>query len=203
VSASRPAIARTTPLTRFVETLAAPCVPFLPVMLSPTPISRSRAVSHGAELIPSLFAHETEIRQLIGIGRSLTASPLPPHRTYGSRLRRFGRHCQGETSPPPERRLPACQPRIHPRGRASPDPSPEAIAPLHDRPRLLSTVQAFSTLLRACRVGGGGAGVPCLRPLVQTARAVFPQAAFLRCSTLESSMHPMMRGPALARYPQE
>jgi len=29
--------------------------------------------------------------------------------------------------------------------------------------------------------------VPCLRPLNQTARAVFPQAAFLCCSTLESS----------------
>ncbi len=28
---------------------------------------------------------------------------------------------------------------------------------------------------------------PCLRPLDQTARAVFPQAAFLRCSSLESS----------------
>jgi hypothetical protein len=41
----------------------------------------------------------------------------------------------------------------------------------------------------ACRVGGGGAGVPCLRPLIQTARAVFPQAAFLRCPSLESSLH--------------
>ncbi len=30
-----------------------------------------------------------------------------------------------------------------------------------------------------CRVGGGGARWPCLRPLDQTARAVFPQAAFL------------------------
>ena len=29
--------------------------------------------------------------------------------------------------------------------------------------------------------------MPCLRPLNQTARAVFPQAAFLRCSTMESS----------------
>src|SRR5215831_7014253 len=39
-----------------------------------------------------------------------------------------------------------------------------------------------------CRVGGGRAGMPCLRPLAQTARAVFPQAAFLRCSSLEASM---------------
>ena len=46
----------------------------------------------------------------IGIGRGLTASPLPHHRTYGSRIRRFGRCCQGDTSPQPERRLPACQP---------------------------------------------------------------------------------------------
>jgi hypothetical protein len=28
--------------------------------------------------------------RLIGIGRDLTASPLPHHRTYGSRIRRFG-----------------------------------------------------------------------------------------------------------------
>ena len=37
---------------------------------------------------------------LIGIGRGLTASPLPHHRTYGSRIRRFGRFSQGEPSPP-------------------------------------------------------------------------------------------------------
>ena len=55
---------------------------------------------------------------------------------------------QGDTSPQPERRLPACQPRVHPRRRMS-DTSPDAISPLHFRPRLLSTVQAFSTLLRA------------------------------------------------------
>jgi transposase len=40
------------------------------------------------------------------------------------------------------------QPRVHPRGRASPAPSPDAIAPLHDGPRLLAIVPAFSTLLR-------------------------------------------------------
>jgi hypothetical protein len=36
----------------------------------------------------------------IGIGRGLTASPLPHHRTYGSRLRRFGRFSQGDTCTP-------------------------------------------------------------------------------------------------------
>ena len=35
----------------------------------------------------------------IGIGRGLTASPLPHHRTYGSRIRRFGRFRQGQRHP--------------------------------------------------------------------------------------------------------
>jgi hypothetical protein len=55
----------------------------------------------------------------------------------------------GPSAPQPACLLPACQPCVHPRGRASPDPSPEAIAPLHPRPPLLSTVQAFRTLARA------------------------------------------------------
>ena len=38
----------------------------------------------------------------IGIGRGLAASPLPHHRTYGSRIRRFGRLSQGEPSPQPQ-----------------------------------------------------------------------------------------------------
>jgi hypothetical protein len=63
---------------------------------------------------------------------------------YGSRVRRFGGFCQGGTPPQPERRLPACQPCVHPRGQF--DTSPDAISPRHCRPRLLSTVQAFSTL---------------------------------------------------------
>jgi hypothetical protein len=33
----------------------------------------------------------------MGIGRGLTASPLPHHRTYGSRIRRFGRFRQSDT----------------------------------------------------------------------------------------------------------
>jgi hypothetical protein len=36
---------------------------------------------------------------LVGIGRGLTASPLPHHRTFGSRIRRFGRLSQGVTTP--------------------------------------------------------------------------------------------------------
>jgi hypothetical protein len=51
----------------------------------------------------------------IGIGRDLTASPLPHHRTDGSRLRRCGGCSQGETSPQPEPRFPACQRGVHPR----------------------------------------------------------------------------------------
>src|SRR5262249_33570533 len=38
-----------------------------------------------------------------------------------------------------------------------------------------------------CRVEGGWAWQPSHRPLDQTARAVFPPAAFLRCSTPEAS----------------
>jgi hypothetical protein len=51
----------------------------------------------------------------------------------------------GCNTPQRERHLPVCQPRVHPRGRASPGPSPDAISPLHNRQRLSSTVQAFST----------------------------------------------------------
>jgi hypothetical protein len=53
-------------------------------------------------------------------------------------------------APQPERRLPACQPRVHPRCRASPDTSPAAISPPHDRPRLLSTVRAFPPVVVLC-----------------------------------------------------
>jgi hypothetical protein len=40
------------------------------------------------------------IASRIGIGRGLTASPLPHHRTYGSRIRRFGRLSRGATHTP-------------------------------------------------------------------------------------------------------
>ena len=38
-------------------------------------------------------------RGRIGIGGSLAAPPLPHHRTYGSRIRRFGRASQGGKCP--------------------------------------------------------------------------------------------------------
>ena len=61
--------------------------------------------------------------QLIGIGRGLAASPLPHHRTYGSRIRRFGGLGPGESSPQPEPWVPECQQQVHPRCRArSPAP---------------------------------------------------------------------------------
>jgi hypothetical protein len=56
-------------------------------------------------------------------------------------------------APQPERHLPACQPRIHPRGRAALAPSPDAISPLHSRQLLSSTVQAFPPwLVVRCRL---------------------------------------------------
>ena len=85
-------------------------------------------------------------RLLIGIGKGLAASPLPPHRTFGSLIRRCGSWRQGASSPPPERPLPVCQPRVHPRGRPWPDPLPDAVSLLHHRPRLASTVRACPPL---------------------------------------------------------
>ena len=77
----------------------------------------------------------------IGIGRGLTASPLPPHRTDGSRLRRFGSWRQGEPSPQPEHRVPECRrasfiPNAgrqapHPRRMPSRRSTPVAASPLH------------------------------------------------------------------------
>jgi hypothetical protein len=56
-------------------------------------------------------------------------------------------------TPQLERLLRACPPRVHPRGRVSPDPSPDAISPRHPRPRLLSTVRAFPpTCVVLCRL---------------------------------------------------
>ena len=46
------------------------------------------------------YAKSTFPTASIGIGRGLTASPLPHHRTYGSRIRRFGRFSQGDTRTP-------------------------------------------------------------------------------------------------------
>ena len=85
--------------------------------------------------------------RLIGIGRGLTASPLPHHRTYGSRIRRFGRVSQGDT-----RTLTGASAPGVPGVRSSQasnlpaNASPDAIEPLHPRRRLLSPVRAFPPL---------------------------------------------------------
>ena len=63
----------------------------------------SRSGAEGKELTAQHRVLPPRSGGRIGIGRGLTASPLPHHRTYGSRIRRFGRLSQGETSPQPER----------------------------------------------------------------------------------------------------
>jgi hypothetical protein len=75
---------------------------------------------------------------------------LPHHRTYGSRLRRFGRWNRSAIHTSTKASSPAV-----PAASSSqmldilPNTSPEAISPLHDRRLRLSTVQAFSTRQRA------------------------------------------------------
>jgi hypothetical protein len=54
-----------------------------------------RHVEHGQILRTAL-----SLWHLIGIGRDLAASSLPHHRTYGSRLRRFGRLSQSDPRTP-------------------------------------------------------------------------------------------------------
>jgi hypothetical protein len=81
-----------------------------------SPIGQSKGEKIGRPLLTSEVIS-------IGIGGGLTTSPLPHHRTYGSRIRRFGGWRQGETPPQLEPRIPECQPRVHPRCRArSPTP---------------------------------------------------------------------------------
>ena len=78
----------------------------------------------------------------------LTAYPLPHHRTYGSRIRRFGRLSQGDTRTLTGASAPGV-PGVH-SSQASNLPanaSPDAIGPLHPKRRLLSTVRAFPPLL--------------------------------------------------------
>jgi hypothetical protein len=93
----------------------------------------------------------------IGIGRGLTASPLPHHRTFGSRRRRFGGFSQGEPSPQPEHWVPACQPRVHPRGRAR---SP---APRRMPSRRSTTGHASSPPFRPSARSRGGSASLCPR----------------------------------------
>jgi hypothetical protein len=82
----------------------------------------------------------------MGIGRGLR--PPSSHTTvrtghvYGGSADSVRVLC----APQQERLLLACQLRVHPRHRTSPDTSPDANSLLHYRPWLLSTVQAFSAL---------------------------------------------------------
>jgi hypothetical protein len=83
----------------------------------------------------------------------------------------------GGIHPQPACLLPVCQPRVPPRCGALPDTSPEAISPLHFRPPLLSTIQAFSTRPRACGVGGGA-----LRKALAAVRRPNGTCGFPACS---------------------
>src|SRR5215510_7046121 len=49
-----------------------------------------REVRNGSTASIASAATRRRMRRIIGIGGSLTAPPLPHHRTYGSRIRRFG-----------------------------------------------------------------------------------------------------------------
>jgi hypothetical protein len=67
---------------------------------------------------------------LIGIGKGLAASPLPPHRTDGSSIRQFGSVRQGDDCTLPERPLLMRQLRVPPRCRTS-RPAPRRIPSYH------------------------------------------------------------------------
>jgi hypothetical protein len=96
----------------------------------------------------------------IGIGRGLTASPLPHHRTYGSRIRRCGRWSQGETSPQPERSSPGVP-------AASSSQRPRIARPLAGCP-LAAPPQAatppYRSGLRPARVAAQPLCSPALQP---------------------------------------
>src|SRR6266700_1298745 len=69
------------------------------------------------DLLSASKSHSA-LRRLFGIEGGLTTSPLPHHRTNGSRIRRFGRLSQGtakmNAAPQPECPLLPRQPRFHP-----------------------------------------------------------------------------------------
>ena len=54
--------------------------------------SSDRPTGHAARELPNAAATHSD--GLIGIGRGLATPLLPHHRTYGSRIRRFGRLSQ-------------------------------------------------------------------------------------------------------------
>jgi hypothetical protein len=89
-------------------------------------------------------------------------------------------------TPQLERLLRACPPRVHPRGRVSPDPSPDAISPRHPRPRLLSTVRAFPpTCVVLCPLltsaGRSGRIAPPSVPCRDTPQISRGQLSYRRC----------------------
>jgi len=111
--------------------------------LSSYPVPGRFTVSHK---IDHWEAHDKKVssrcrifRGLMGIGRGLAASPLPHHRTYGSRIRRFGRFSRGGVCTPTGASAPSA-----PAARSSQmsdllsTTSPDAISRLHSGPRLLS-----------------------------------------------------------------
>jgi hypothetical protein len=99
---------------------------------------------------------------------------LPPHRTFGSRIRRFDGWSEGDPSPQPERHLPACQRRVHPRCRAR-SPTPRR------RPSHRSTSGRHSSLPFR----------PSARSRVPTRpSADFCEAVREDCSTLSPAGHP-------------
>jgi len=111
---------------------------------------------------------------LIGIGRGLAASPLPHHRTYGSRIRRFGGVSQ------------RWEPRWS-RGR----PRPRTSGSVDDAPKLSP---AFTFIPRRGLPPSDEdppsdrtEGLPSLRPLTSPVGAEAPagDAPFPACSTPE------------------
>ncbi len=117
---------------------------------------------------------------LIGIGRDLTVSPLPHHRTYGSRIRRFGRFRQGDRNTPTGASAPGV-----PATSSSQRPSiTRPLAGCH----LAAPPQTTTPLYRSgLPTSMRGVGSEEARPerrwppsAAQTARAVFPHAAFTK-----------------------
>ena len=110
----------------------------------------------------------------IGIGRGLTASPLPHHRTYGSRIRRFGRCNRGRYSPQPKRLLPLRQWPVH--------PGVEHTIPRLSGCQLATPLQATTPLYRsglqhapACLLGP--LLPPACRPAMISHRSVPPDSS--------------------------
>ena len=124
--------------------------------------------------------------------------PLPHHRTYGSRIRRFGGWRQGETSPQPEPRFPACQRRVHPRcrGRA------QHLAGCHLTAPRQATPPLHRSGLRPTRVAAPPLCGPAFRPWGASRASPAPG---LRCPLLTSAGRSGRIPPpsVLARTPRD